>query len=306
MPRRLRRGKSLDGGLWVTAAVSLSSSLLAAALVYVLSKFESFDGIALAVALVFGCISICLVLISHVRIVNQSQDLGDTVTSSVEQLSRDLGSVAEYVSLDNVSDGQSGLYRKAVGFIESAEQRIIVVNSPFSEEHERGGATRPARDSYFDHIVNKAVPGSGFTYRRVFQIPSAKKTLTIADVKSKYTAPQTFDHLANIGKLIEQGVQGVSVHLSKAAYPGTFVIIDNDKIMFQIDEYHDYKIRKAREVDYSTVSRKGILMITDRTGQVVDEFAKKALGLISRGVEIQEGDLVDLELFAEELRGRSP
>lgn len=193
-------------------------------------------------------IFVCLVLVSYM--VSQ-------VVKHTDELRHNVGLRIMYFDRDR--HGRATLFSEARKVVEKAKHTIFVLNSAITEvseeEDEKEETVLQERDKYYETLLDRAI--NGVTYERVIQL---KKGQSVSrSVKDK-------GYIRHFHRIfdVKGEHQNAPIGLIKAPAKrlSTFVLVDNEILIWQIDEV----------LESGNIRMHGIFIIQDPRHEITQHF----------------------------------
>ncbi len=173
------------------------------------------------------------------------------LTEYIDELRHNVGIRIRYFDRERYS--RETVFEEATKIINQAKQSIFVLNSFLPE---KSADVSESRDSYYESLIERAVKG-GVVYKRFLQLSDSQ---TVADV-TKDSA-----YLKHYYRILEEKDKNPRSQLSLKKTPAkrlsTFVLVDNENLIWQINE----------PLPSGVMQMHGIFIIQDPRGEITQHF----------------------------------
>ena len=293
--RRLRRQvvanaiKDHDGGLRLLAVVVFAictgviSNVITGALLGWTSESSGVHAFAIAFSiayLLFGSLAVVLVL------------------TQLRQIRRRIGLNVKYVELTS-GQSQSEIYQQVAEYLQLARESIVVVNGLLPEIHAEDSQSRLARERYFETLRHVAKTKYPFFYKRVWQLESFPDYDTMeAELLVHWNTVEICSHVREIVKQRKTHDDSSVMFAAPATRLGTYILIDDDRLIWQISEYVNPSETDENHRNAKAVQVKGVFLIHDPHRSITGHFKDSTLRLLQRAHLISWKRMEDIEARA--------
>jgi len=200
--------------------------------------------------------------------------------NSLRQIRRRVGLEVEYVEVEP-NESQALIYRKVSKFIRSATSSVVVVNSVVPEIHNGDCATQKARGEYLNTLLSVANTKRPFFYKRVWQVVDVENPTEV--LQEHWNTREMIQHVDSIAKQREQNNDSSVMFTAPACRMGTFILIDDDRMIWQISEYWNPEDTDEEQRDVRHTKVKGVFLITDPYHVITGHFKDSTVRILQRG-----------------------
>lgn len=219
---------------------------------------------SIALALVFvGIVLISMMVQQSVQ--RSDEDMGK-LTASVEELGKNVGIKISYFDAEGYR--RAALFSEARKVVEKARSNIVVLSSflvditddrinanDFESDRRDKRKANQERDKYYDALIKKAI--DGIAYTRLVQL---KEEQTIADLAQDEGYRRHFHRV--LDELDENHELKLSLIKIRAKHLSTFVLVDDEDLIWQIDEIQSS----------GNMQMQGIFIIHDPRREITQHF----------------------------------